>query len=96
MDWLDPSRFIPEVGVLTVVGFFSLKAINIFKDIVNTMERKNQKSFNKLSKAIDRNTESNKELLMASKEQHDFMKNLNGRLVRATKNTIKERKSEDT
>lgn len=90
MDWSALSRFTPEVAVLAVGGYYSLQAIKMFKEILDSQEKKSQKSYNKLSKAIDKNTESNKELIKASKEQHDFMKNLNGKLTKATSQTIRE------
>lgn len=42
---------------------------------------------NKLSHAVDRNTESNEEVL-------SFMKNLNGKLAKATIQTVKEQNVE--
>lgn len=88
-DWLDP-RLLPEVAVLAVVGYYGLKALSIFKDIVDKMDKEHQASLHELSKAIEKNTESNRELIKASKQQHNFLKNMNGKLTGAVKATIKE------
>lgn len=89
MDWIDP-RLLPEAAVLSIAGYFALRCLQIFRDIVNKMSEEQKDSLHELSNAIHKNTESNKELMKASKEQHQFMKNLNGRLTGATKQTIKE------
>lgn len=90
MDWAAVSRFAPEAAVLTIAGYFALRSLQIFSGIVDKMSREQKTSLNKLSKAIDKNTESNKELMKASKEQHQFMRNLNGKLEKATRQAIKE------
>lgn len=89
MDWIDP-RLLPEAAVLTIAGYFALKCLIIFRDIVNKMSNEQKESLHELSRAIQKNTASNEELMKASKEQHQFMKNLNGKLTKATKQTLEE------
>lgn len=93
MDWIDP-RLLPEAAVLSIAGYFALRCLQIFRDIVNKMSNEQKESLHELSKAIEKNTESNKQLVKASKEQHTFMKNLNGKLTGATRATIKENRYE--
>lgn len=90
MDIPELSRFAPEAAVLAIAGYFALRCLVIFRDIVDKMSNEQKQSLHELSKAIEKNTESNKELMKASKEQHQFMKNLNGKLTGATKATIRE------
>lgn len=89
MDWIDP-RLLPEAAVLSIAGYFALRCLQIFKQIVDKMSNEQRESLHELSKAIEKNTESNEALMKASKEQHAFMRNLNGKLTGATKATIKE------
>lgn len=97
MDWSSVSRLVPEVGVLVVAGYFALKGISIFKDIVDRIDKQHHDALSKLSSSIDKNTSSNDALIKASREQtkaskdvHEFMKNLNGKLTTITNQTIKE------
>lgn len=101
MDWQSLSRLGPEIAVLIVVGYFALKGISIFKDIVDKIDEQHRDALSKLSKSIDKNTKSNDALIKASREQtkaskdvHDFMKNLNGKLTHITNQTIREQNVE--
>ena len=97
MDWSSVSRLIPELGVLVVVGYFAFKGIGIFRDIIDKIDQNHHDALAKLADSIDKNTSSNKELIKSSKEQTAasrevtiFMKNLNGKLEKAVKKTIKD------
>lgn len=90
MDLPSLARFAPEAAVLAIAGYFAVRCLVIFKDIVDNINSEQKTSLDKLSKAIDKNTKSNEELMKASKQQHQFMVNLNGKLTTATKQTIKE------
>lgn len=89
MDWIDP-RLLPEAAVLSIAGYFAVRCLQIFRDIVNKMSEEQKQSLHELAKAIEKNTESNQALIKASKQQHDFLKNMNGKLTGAVKATIKE------
>lgn len=89
MDWIDP-RLLPEAAVLSIAGYFALRCLQIFRDIVNKMSDEQKTSLHELSKAIEKNTESNQQLVKAARQQHDFLKNMNGKLTGAVKATIKE------
>lgn len=97
MDWSSISRLIPELGVLIVVGYFAFKGIAIFRDIIDKIDQSHHDALTKLSDSIDKNTNSNTELIKSSKEQTaasrevtKFMKNLNGKLEKAVNKTIKD------
>lgn len=82
MDWEGLSRLVPEVGILVVVGYFSLKALGIFRDIVKEMEERNAKNTTKLVKSIDRNTKVTE---LADK----YLRERNGRDAEVHKENIK-------
>lgn len=82
-DWAAIARFAPEIGLVAVIGYFSMKALNLFVRALEKRDKELDKSMVRLSKAIEKNTNTSKEL-------HGFMVNLNGKLTRATKNTMKE------
>ncbi len=97
MDWDSLSRLIPEAVILIVAGYFTLKGISIFQSIVNKIDEQHHDALSKLSQSIDRNTESNNNLVRVGREQKKasqevliFMKNLNGKLSKATKQAIDE------
>lgn len=89
MDWIDP-RLLPEAAVLTIAGYFSLRCLQIFKQIVDKMSSEQKESLKELSKAIKKNTTVTNELIKTSKEHNTFMKSLNGKLTKATRQTIEE------
>lgn len=101
MDWGSLSRLAPEAIILIIVGYFAVKALKIFQAIVDKIDTQHHDALSKLSESIDRNTASNRQLIAASKEQTKaskevklFMQNLNGRLTKATQQTIKEHDNE--
>lgn len=91
MDWVDP-RLLPEAAVLSIAGYFALRCLQIFRDIVNKMSEEQKTSLHELSKAIAKNTEATSELIKSSKEHNKFMVNLNGKLENAVQRTAKENK----
>lgn len=102
MDWSSLSRLIPEAIILIVAGYFTLKGISIFKAIVDKIDEQHHSALSKLSESIDKNTESNNVLIKVGREQKKastevltFMKNLNGKLSKATIKTMQEKAKGD-
>lgn len=98
MDWSSLGRLIPEAIILIVAGYFTLKGIGIFQSIVNKIDEQHHNALSKLADSIDKNTESNNVLIKVGMEQkkasHEvltFMKNLNGKVAKITKQAMDER-----
>lgn len=101
MDWGALSRLYPEAAILIIAGVLGLKALLIFKSIVEKIDQQHHDALDKLTASINKNTKSNQELIRASREQtaaskevHLFMQKLNGRLPRITKEAIKQHDGE--
>lgn len=72
MDWGSLSRLIPEVAILIVVGYFALKGVSIFREIVDKIDSEHHNALKKLSKSIDLNTK-------ATKSADEYLRERNGR-----------------
>ena len=81
-DWGDLSRLLPEVSILVVVGYFSLKCLNIFRAILTEMDERNGKNYKKLITAIDRNTK-------ATTNADKYLRDRNGRDAELHRENIK-------
>ena len=79
MDWTSISRLIPEVGVLVVVGYFALRGISIFKEIVDKIDKEHSDALSKLSKSIDKSTKATLENTKATKSADIYLRERNGR-----------------
>lgn len=82
-DWAAITRFAPEIALVGLIGFFSMKALNAFIKYIEKRDVEQQKILTKLSKSVDKNTKVTENL-------NNFMEGLNGKLVKSVKDTIKE------
>jgi hypothetical protein len=82
MDWDAISRLIPEVGVLAIVGWFTLKGIMLFKNIVDDLEKRNSDNNKDFIEAINN-------LSVVVKSSDTYLRDRNGRDSEMHKENIK-------
>lgn len=93
MDWSSVSRLIPEVGVLAVVGYFALKGIEIFREIVKQVDEEHHEALIILAKSIDKNTEVGENQIELSQGLMEYIVGHNGRATEQFKATTEQNKS---
>lgn len=87
MDWSNLSRLAPEVGVLAIVGYFAIRGIGIFKDIVDKIDAEHHDALGKLSKSMDR--------VAASQDRVAAVTTLNTKAIKAADQYLRERNGRD-
>jgi hypothetical protein len=86
IDWTVLQRLLPEVSILIVVGYFSLKCLTIFRSILTDIDERNGKNYKKLITAINHNTK-------ATQSADIYLRERNGRDSEIHKELIKEMKA---